>query len=285
MVLLKVLEWNINMRSKATRIHSWILSELVKKNPDIIVLVEYKNEKGNDAIIRNYLQDNLEKFHVYYFDGYENKGQGNGVLIALKASVFSSGTILGKQKVELDGTTKEQPNWLHLLGTLKETDEKINIIGMRVTVGGKSEKEDLKERKKQIENLLDSINKATDKRIIIGDYNYGPHRVEWEKSLAINWQDIIELFRSKGYLNEGGQFDNYSPYSPIGYSYKASNLDWLVTKKIKIIKDSNYNNLDWRFTNNYNSNYVNGYKTLEGYFVRTDVSYPDHAIFTVEIEL
>lgn len=78
---------------------------------------------------------------------------------------------------------------------------------------------DLRSRKEQIEWILKNNNTLI-KQIILGDFNYGPHRTAYKSELKLIWQDIIDMIRAYGYLKE-----DISPYSPIGTSWKYANLD------------------------------------------------------------
>lgn len=279
---LKVLEWNINSRSTGARIPDYIPDEILRKNPDVAVLVEFKGEQ-NEKILR----DRLENYNIYVSkslklpgeneENEENEKNGNQILVALSKNVFPE-TISDDDIDCGEKYDDNQPNWIRI--RTKINGESFDIIAIKVLVGGK-EREDLQSRKKQIDWLLEKY-KDSSKCIVLGDFNFGPHRTDYQEDLKINWQEIIYLMRDKGFLKESF---NYSPYSPIGYSNKSFQLDWLIGKDVSVINNSEYNQLDWSFCRFNKKPFVPGYFTPEGYFVRTDPPYPDHAIFTVEIEV
>lgn len=271
---LKVLEWNINQRSSNKNVPDYVINEIIRKDPDIIVLVEFKGVKNAKM-----MEENLSNYYVSYYDGtpysLNDSRTGNGVLIALKKDKFlqPEPKDISYPKVFDD----KQPNWLKVHSTLKN-GEILDVIGIRVRILKESTK-DLKSRKEQIEWILKDNNKIN-KQMILGDFNYGPHRTAYKSELMLNWQDIIDMIRTYGYLKEA-----ISPYSPVGTSWKYANLDWLITKGISVDTESDYNELDWSFGRYNKRNYVQGYLVPEGFFIRNDSSYPDHAIFTAEIGL
>lgn len=301
---LKVLEWNINMRSKNyIEIPEWVLNEIVKKEPDVIVLVEYKNGSENvvknNELLSNFLEKNIGEYLIEYYDPDENSGEdskkdseeegsSNGILIALRKNRFRD----VKVPIHQDTNKDTHPNWLAVQAVLTDTNEEIVIAGIRVRVDSRNEADSLKDRKGQIDNFLSELNEITPqkKQIVIGDFNYGPHKTEYKKDSELNWQDIIDMIRDKNYLQQQGEgqesslgLTEFSPYSPIGTSFKNLKLDWLLIRGFQIKGYSDYNQLDWSFGINNKHPYTVGYNVPEGYFIRTDPGYPDHAIFTVEL--
>lgn len=282
---LKVLEWNINMRSNNNiEIPTWVLEEIVKKEPDIIVLVEYKNGVENDKILNDFLEENIGKYIIQYYD--PQKPKTNGILIAVRNKYFDSAEIVDSQEKYL--SNKEHPNWLLVKATLINNNDgdSIDIIGVRTRVG-RSETSGILQFKTFL-NKMDTVSQSA-KKIIIGDFNYGPHITDNVSTNNINWQDFIEMIRKMNYLKvdkkekqKGLGLEIYSPYSPSGTSYKDRKLDWLLLRGFQV-KKSDYNQLDWSFGANNNRSYTTGYMVPEGYFIRTDPGYPDHAMFTVEL--
>lgn len=306
---MKVLEWNVNSRSTGKRIPSYICTEILRKNPDIAVLVEFT---GNENL--QIIKESLSDYYIHYREPLpfidDEKKYGNGLLIALSKKSFPE-PLNDEDIIKEEKYNKDIPDYLELHTTWN--NQPFHIVGIKVLVGNEKTKtkndnsdgqkskrdeiKDLESRKKQIEWIL---NKNNDTRsdhskrntIIIGDFNYGPHRNKFRLKNKINWQDILELtyhFNSIG--NGSTKFS--APYSPFGTSHKSTNLDWLITKYkkkdnsgITIIKNSEYNQLDWSF-GKYNSHlqFINGYLATDGNFIPNNPPYPDHAIFTAEIEL
>ncbi|WP_125545007.1 endonuclease/exonuclease/phosphatase family protein [Levilactobacillus lindianensis] len=268
---LKILEWNINQRSSGKKIPAYVATEILAKKPDVIVLVEFKGY--NNA---RWLTSQLSNYFTQYYDSVPDSSgynTGQGIFVGLISSKFKKPT---KYDVSY-ATAQIQPNWLKIHSTLKD-NQKLDIIGVRIQVDDSS-LSGLRGRKEEIKWLLEQ-NKDCERQFIVGDWNFGPHRTDYVPEYKINWQDIIYLIRDLGYLKT-----DYSPYSPNGTSFKNFRLDWLVTKGVSVNTSSEYNKLDWGFAQNNSKNYINGYMIPEGYFVADTPPYPDHAIFTAEINL
>ncbi|MCT4488543.1 hypothetical protein EFS32_11605 [Levilactobacillus parabrevis] len=208
------------------------------------------------------------------------------IAIGLKRKKFESPNYrdISYQRENVD----EQPNWIKVSAKLANGTA-IDIIGVKVRIE-KETTPDLSSRKDQLEWIC-SQNSKTDTLIMLGDLNYGPHRTEYLNTKELNWQDIIDMMRHNQILNVAYPKDNfiedspYSPYSPFGSSFKNEQIDWLVAKNVRINRDSSYNQLDWSFGRHNTQSFKNGYLVPQGYFIRTDPAYPDHAIFTAEISV
>ncbi len=280
MTNIKILEWNINQRSSEdSKFPNYVISEISQKNPDVIVLVEFKGKENKFRLDNSFSED----YFTYSYNGSKytnNKNdvkRGNGIYIALKKSIFNESSLEDVSWEE--DFENNQPNWLKIKSSIK-TGQELTIIGTRIRVGSKKRKDELISRKSQINWLLKE-NKHFNNQIIIGDLNYSPSEVDWCKKEELNWQDIIYMMRDEKYLN----CNQYSPYSPFGTSWKWKRLDWMITKGVSIDYNSKYNQLDWSFGKNNNSPYLEGYMVPEGYFIINEPPYPDHAIFTTEIIL
>lgn len=280
MTNIKILEWNINQRSSEdSKFPNYVISEISQKNPDVIVLVEFKGKENKFRLDNSFSED----YFTYSYNGSKytnNKNdvkRGNGIYIALKKSIFNESSLEDVSWEE--DFENNQPNWLKIKSSIK-TGQELTIIGTRIRVGSKKRKDELISRKSQINWLLKE-NKHFNNQIIIGDLNYSPSEVDWCKKEELNWQDIIYMMRDEKYLN----CNQYSPYSPFGTSWKWKRLDWMITKGVSIDYNSKYNQLDWSFGKNNNSTYLEGYMVPEGYFIINEPPYPDHAIFTTEIIL
>ncbi|MFB8582010.1 endonuclease/exonuclease/phosphatase family protein [Enterococcus gallinarum] len=280
MTNIKILEWNINQRSSEdSKFPNYVISEISQKNPDVIVLVEFKGKENKFRLDNSFSED----YFTYSYNGSKytnNKNdvkRGNGIYIALKKSIFNESSLEDVSWEE--DFENNQPNWLKIKSSIK-TGQELTIIGTRIRVGSKKRKDELISRKSQINWLLKE-NKHFNNQIIIGDLNYSPSEVDWCKKEELNWQDIIYMMRDEKYLN----CNQYSPYSPFGTSWKWKRLDWMISKGVSIDYNSKYNQLDWSFGKNNNSSYLEGYMVPEGYFIINEPPYPDHAIFTTEIIL
>ena len=241
-----------------------------------------------NGILINALRSRLdsafsERYYTYSYNGSQytsvngNIKTGNGIYMELKKSIFNEPS---PEEITWEESFKDkQPNWLKIKSTIK-TGKELTIIGVRVKVGSKHDKKELNDRKSQINWLLKE-NKQTKRQIIIGDLNYGPAETDWCEKEKLNWQDIVYMMRDEGYLD----YQQFSPYSPPGTSWKGKQLDWLITKGIIIDGHSHYNQLDWSFGKNNDLFYLEGYRVPEGFFIINEPPFPDHAILTTEITL
>ena len=280
MTNIKILEWNINQRScENSSFPEYVITEISRKNPDVIVLVEFKGENNRSRLDRAF----SERYYTYSYNGSQytsvngNIKTGNGIYMGLKKSIFNEPS---PEEITWEESFKDkQPNWLKIKSTIK-TEKELTIIGVRVKVGSKHDKKELNDRKSQINWLLKE-NKQTKRQVIIGDLNYGPAETDWCEKEKLNWQDIVYMMRDEGYLD----YQQFSPYSPPGTSWKGKQLDWLITKGVFIDGHSYYNQLDWSFGKNNDLLYLEGYRVPEGYFIINEPPFPDHAILTTEITL
>ena len=280
MTNIKILEWNINQRScENSSFPEYVITEISQKNPDVIVLVEFKGENNRSRLDRAF----SERYYTYSYNGSQytsvngNIKTGNGIYMGLKKSIFNEPS---PEEITWEESFKDkQPNWLKIKSTIK-TGKELTIIGVRVKVGSKHDKKELNDRKSQINWLLKE-NKQTKRQVIIGDLNYGPAETDWCEKEKLNWQDIVYMMRDEGYLD----YQQFSPYSPPGTSWKGKQLDWLITKGVFIDGHSYYNQLDWSFGKNNDLLYLEGYRVPEGYFIINEPPFPDHAILTTEITL
>lgn len=280
MTNIKILEWNINQRScENSSFPEYVITEISQKNPDVIVLVEFKGENNRSRLDRAF----SERYYTYSYNGSQytsvngNIKTGNGIYMGLKKSIFNEPS---PEEITWEESFQDkQPNWLKIKSTIK-TGKELTIIGVRVKVGSKHDKKELNDRKSQINWLLKE-NKQTKRQVIIGDLNYGPAETDWCEKEKLNWQDIVYMMRDEGYLD----YQQFSPYSPPGTSWKGKKLDWLITKGVFIDGHSYYNQLDWSFGKNNDLLYLEGYRVPEGYFIINEPPFPDHAILTTEITL
>ena len=280
MTNIKILEWNINQRScENSSFPEYVITEISRKNPDVIVLVEFKGENNRSRLDSAF----SERYYTYSYNGSQytsvngNIKTGNGIYMGLKKSIFNEPS---PEEITWEESFKDkQPNWLKIKSTIK-TGKELTIIGVRVKVGSKHDKKELNDRKSQINWLLKE-NKQTKRQVIIGDLNYGPAETDWCEKEKLNWQDIVYMMRDEGYLD----YQQFSPYSPPGTSWKGKQLDWLITKGVFIDGHSYYNQLDWSFGKNNDLLYLEDYRVPEGYFIINEPPFPDHAILTTEITL
>ena len=71
MTYLKVLEWNINQRATIVKNQDYVWTEVLRKDPDIAVLLEFKSE-ANKSLIENM----KDTYYIKYYDGLKT-GKGS----------------------------------------------------------------------------------------------------------------------------------------------------------------------------------------------------------------
>ena len=62
MATLNILEWNINQRSSDTKNQDFLADEILDKNPDVVILVEFKGD-ANVQILEN----KLTEYYIYSY--------------------------------------------------------------------------------------------------------------------------------------------------------------------------------------------------------------------------
>ncbi|WP_313167937.1 hypothetical protein [Streptococcus parasuis] len=92
MTNIKILQWNINQRScENSSFPEYVITEISRKNPDVIVLVEYKGENNRSRLDRAF----SERYYTYSYNGSQytsvngNIKTGNGIYMGLKKSIFN----------------------------------------------------------------------------------------------------------------------------------------------------------------------------------------------------
>ena len=158
MTNIKILEWNINQRSSEdSKFPNYVISEISQKNPDVIVLVEFKGKENKFRLDNSFSED----YFTYSYNGSKytnNKNdvkRGNGIYIALKKSIFNESSLEDVSWEE--DFENNQPNWLKIKSSIK-TGQELTIIGTRIRVGSKKRKDELISRKSQINWLLKKTN-------------------------------------------------------------------------------------------------------------------------------
>ena len=171
MTNIKILEWNINQRScENSSFPEYVITEISQKNPDVIVLVEFKGEHNRSRLDSAF----SERYYTYSYNGSQytcvngNIKTGNEIYMGLKKSIFNEPS---PEEITWEKSFKDkQPNWLKIKSTIK-TGKELTIIGVRVKVGSKHDKKELNDRKSQINWLLKE-NKQTKRQIIINGYSF-----------------------------------------------------------------------------------------------------------------
>lgn len=249
---MKVSTWNINQRSgQGKQIPEMIVHELAKQNSEIICLTEYVRA-DNHSLFCTKLQDMGYKI----FEDVRTIDFGNQILIAIKNDLVND-----CQVITIDNDDNN-PNFLHVRVTIK--GQELNIIGVRIKVGGENIFQDFKHRKSQLDKLISNLPAIHENTIVLGDFNNGYFK---QNDDIHSYQGKAREFYSypllKSKMNKAG-LTVHTPSEET--SWKYCKLDHIFAN----IPISN-ENYSWEFLKNadYNSR----------------VGFPDHAILSASISL
>lgn len=263
---MKIYEWNIGMAATITsnngyNLKKWIIEEIIKEQPDCIVLTEFVVSKGIDDYFKV-----LEENEYHWFISSTTKQ--NGILIALKKLTFKFSDTFNyeinsiKNNEVLNGIFL--PDFYEI--QVEYSGRKLSIIGIRIRKDLSKSRGDYS--KKQFEILDNYLSSLRHDVICVGDFNaFWGRTWNTEKNLMLR-----ETAKS---------YSLYTPPYPKQFSYimpegKEVQLDHLITnikdKKIKVV-------YDWTFINEHR------YKTgIRADSERKSKGLPDHAILKVDIE-
>ena len=266
---MKIYEWNIGMAAtipsnNGYNLKSWVIEEIIKDQPDIIVLTEFVVSRGID-----YFFEVLEKNNYHWFISSSTKQ--NGILIALKESTFGFdntfnykiGSINNSEILKCDFL----PDFYEI--QVEYTGRKLSIIGVRIKKDLSNNKSDYSKRQFEgIDTYLSSLSLHHDV-ICIGDFN-------------AYWGQTWNTKENKMLPQTANRYILCTPPYPKWYSYvmpdgKKVQLDHLVTNLKYKYMGAEY---DWSFMNTLR--YKNG---IQAESAKKIAGLPDHAILKTEIQL
>lgn len=269
---MKIYEWNIGMAStipsnQGYNLKGWIIDEIIKDEPDCIVLTEFVVSRGIE-----YFFDMLEKNNYHWFISSTTKT--NGILIALKETSFDfketfeyklpMPTVCGKEilsGINLPDFLEVCVNW---------QNEPLSIIGIRINVD--IIESDSKTNKKAFKisqfKALDSFLSKKHNVLCIGDFNaYWGNTWETTNNMLLDTKDAGYTLHTPNYDKDG-----FSYVQPDGVK---TQLDHLITNITGRKITPRY---DWSFINTLR--YKPGIKKESP---NKPSGLPDHAILKVEI--
>lgn len=263
---LNILEWNINQRASHKDTYEFIFDEIIKTNPDLIFLVEYKKDID--------FEEKLKENNYFVYSSCENLKK-NEVLIA----------ILNKENdfINIQKNTKETPKSLDFLSISAEIyNKKICLIGARIRVG-KGDKNDYINRGKEISDLVNytkEIKNNFDYIIISGDFNHAQIRQENNDDFeykgylqeTCNYQKIKKMFKELKCEVLTPQGDNKEIYSFTGKSF--GNNYYIKEDHIVVSTHIKCENIKYEWDFKHNPKYK-----------EKGVLYPDHAKLISKIKL
>ena len=269
---LSVFEWNIHMMAKAIDVFPNIIEktiQVIEKKHDVIVLVEYKQNKEFEQIF-------IDNGYYVLTNSPQPK---NEIFIAIKSDVVLQGTypiVISILPIDKD----EYPlNFCHVMFYCIN-EQLVSIIGVR-----KVDKIDyriqIKPLARYISNLY-NFNKNSHSIIVTGDFNSTNNSILQIISSEFN---VLSPDHDKNKYYTDYYIDNYSYFftGEDGYISGMNSLDHVISN----LDNSCFENLcyDWKFTSD--SSYPATYGTIEKHhtYWRIPRGYPDHATLTFDINL
>ena len=267
---MRIYEWNIGMAATIPSNHGYnlkscVIEEIIKGQPDVIVLTEFVVSRGID-----YYFEVLEKNNYHWFISSSTKQ--NGILIALKESEFGFDDTFNYRISSINNSEilkcDFSPDFYEI--QVKYRRRKLSIIGVRIRKDlSNNDSNYSKLQFKAIDTYLSSLSSLNHDVICIGDFN-----AYWGQTWNTTENNTLHK-TAKDYIL-------CTPPSPQWYSYVMPNgkkvqLDHLVTNLKNIDMRAEY---DWSFMNTLrykNSIHAESKKKISGL--------PDHAILKVEIEI
>ena len=203
---MKVFEWNIGMAAtipsnQGYNLLPWIIEEIIKEEPDAIILTEFVVSKGIEYYIRK-----LEKNNYHWFISSNTKS--NGMLIALKLTsfVFKDTFDYSKSTINIGNDVligRDIPDFYEI--KVEWNEKPLSVIGVRIKVDTTGKNATFKTN--QFKALDDYLSKLKHNVICIGDYNayWGnswllPKNITLPKT-ASNKFKIYTPSYSKGYFS------------------------------------------------------------------------------------
>lgn len=255
---MKLIEWNINKRSKNVPCKEYVRKRILEQDADIICLTEYLNDES----IQNSLTDK-------YWIKESKCSQGNQVLLAVKKSFV-------KEKPTLIRKNDEPGcyNFLHLW--VKSNLGTFSVVGIRMLTGiGKNAMNAAIQTPPLNDYLKNNKNNLEEPFICVGDFNIIEHRMRhWfpcckihkiQTSSNLKLEEASYLFTNDN--KEHKNFDN------------AVALDHVISDK------------SFEVTTRYNWDFLQDdeiYPTIEelknGHKWNISPGYPDHGMLISEIK-
>ena len=249
---LKAVTWNINLRSKkGMLIPDMVCKELIRLEAHIICLTEYVKTDNHSQFCSN-----LQTNGYTIFEDVRTIGFGNEIIIAIKNDLVND-----CQVITIDNDDNN-PNFLHVRVTIE--GQELNIIGVRIKVGGENIFQDFKHRKSQLDKLISNLPATHENTIVLGDFNNGYFK---QNDDIHSYQGKAREFYSYPLLKSEMNKAGLTVHTP------SEETSWKYCKLDHIIGDIPISNVcySWRF--------------LENPDYQNKVSFPDHAILAATISL
>lgn len=239
---MKVYEWNIGMAAtipsnNGHKLLDWVIDEIIKDNPDCIILTEFVVAKGIDYYI--YV---LENNNYHWFISSVTKN--NGILIALKSCSFNFKDTFDYSKITVkNGNDVLIGNDLPDFYEIKVTwnNKPLSIIGVRIK--GDITGTNTKYRRNQFQALDDYLSKQNHNVLCVGDYD-----AFWGNSWSTNKNTTLRRTAANGYQIYTPKYnkdkgDWYSYFEPNTFKNLTDHLITNIDNPMIMVE------YDWSFIN------------------------------------
>ena len=250
---LKVVFWNVNLKYNIN-MPMWVLSEILKLNPDIIILAEfYKVPNYGD-----FVQSLKDEGYLCFEDPSQRAYNIRQIFIAVKKSIvvksqqidfitLNSNNLCWKQGNDKDTKKYNQthkPNFLSVPIKIKSNNSdneiSLRIIGARIRNYGaiKNDGEanwenERKFRNVQLKNLMKKIQEYKDENILIaGDFNIDNHYKKTNWHYKNDFESVFKEFNI--YVPEGEKGSVLNP------KYQEYKLDKFIVSSPLEFKEIKY---------------------------------------------
>jgi exodeoxyribonuclease-3 len=290
--VLKLLTWNINLRSNCSKresIPSFVIEELkaddkTNNKADIIVLTEFYKVKKYPEFVKE-LED---AGYTVFLDPREAEENINQILIAVSNKVDVKGDF------ELETLSNaDDSNFPDYLGLkFQIADRTINVIGIRIHTD-----DDFKQRCKRLDNLISHI-KDKENIILLGDFNNAyflssKQNEDWVDAKKVSKKEYAKKRQHYNYHIVKDEFSqiNCKVYTPDGEMKSWGGWvknDHIVAAESFSLSEIRYS---WQFmerSNDYSSIDPNESISWEKWSNQEPYKlggYPDHAILTANLEI
>lgn len=272
---LKVMEWNINHRQGYSQgvMPEWVASVIRKEKTDIIILTECSSNVPNWETVKKRMFADGE---YLVFESFNNQGQQNDVLIAVKKNRFAV-----EYTKSYYSANPDTPNHLEVKCKTNVGTE-LTVIGMRIHAYKPTDENDEKKRRE----FLSVINSVKKDRIVIIGGDFNNYR---RKCTTRRWciDRIDEICNENGFVRytpDGSSIkENYTVNDPNAFAE-----DHFIVKGVQAVQlepydrsfidaDKNKSVYKWGFDFQLDKG--------GGNWECIDDPYPDHAILKAKISV
>lgn len=249
---MKVLEWNINKRSRNTLVEPFVCERILLQEADVVCLVEYTEDQTIKAAL---------KPSYWIFESIPSNG--NQILLAVNKSFAKEEPIVIRNHDEYACY-----NLLHI--RIKDQNEKeTSIVGIRMLTGKGRSRIDAKKQAPPLNKYLETIEEAF---LCVGDFNIRESRMSyWFPNYRMQ-----EIEIGKRNIEEASYFFPKTYSEP--YIATFGVLDHILTSK-ELKASAKYN---WDFVCDHDT-YPSIDEIKNGCYWKINPGFPDHAMLIAEI--